>query len=465
MSQATRNKALVGPVSGFLKEFLPFTLKPACTVSGVVFASLKTEFEFINTIKEIKQFYMFVDSLKPNLTHEATLKRVVLPYLKCPKFQLYSTLTLLQFYLQQSPFYNFSVFYEIVRIWSAPDLDEACLKVLDDGGILDIMIDKIMTFPKEAGLLFKLIMRGWGWRTGLRFLSISEEARIHFPRFWSGVEVSRCIAHNSLVFLKDDVTFASDDVNKSLGYAALQVARLTQQAEFHLADLDTALFTDDLFQEFGKLVLRSEREWGNISCFVSSCFEREFVSIGDGVNTQLSVNGPRDIVLETLDNIDIDSSLYVCNDFPTFVMLSAVAGNFEVLNWFGKFCGKATDETAEPVNVTTQSQTADVTTQPVDVISSDHEKASQELTKHFVRSCVLLHYIKNSRSLETLIMSLWSGVDVKSPDVGKVLALLPEQLSKTLSHKSKQKECDTNTVSHSLSTQEINSTEINSTEA
>ena len=441
IGQATRNKALSSSVAVFLKDLLPFTLNPLIPASEVVFLSLKTEFQLLKTLKEVKQFDGFIETLKPLLSHQTILKLLLLPLIKSCQDNQFTTLTWLQLYLQREPFYNFSLFYELVRIWATPDLDGNCSELLDDGDILDDLSAQIMDYPKEAYLMLKMVTQGWGWKAGLRFSSIMEEPKIKLPKMVGDLDLSVHVFMDCLSFVEGDFRDERGELSASIALCLLQLAKYSSSSlKFKLSNLNQTSITDSVFTQFSKVSTRSLREWENVYRFLDECFSEDTLNLthflvnrGEICDLTAAIKKSADVC----EGIDLNYLPYFTNDVLTFIVLSAVSGNTTALRWFGKVCetfnnsttGAETDADekfeAEDIHVrVTQDGPTNNTQNP-------QEKTS---TRSFILVCVLLKLLQ-SQSLETLLLSMAPHVNITSGDAKKALALLPASLQSTLSIK------------------------------
>ena len=409
VGQAIRNKALTLSVATFLKDFLPFTLRPLSSVSAFFFSSLRSEFDLFSTAKQVKLFDLFINSLKPTLSHETIVKLIMLPYIKSLNGK-HTTLTFLQLYFQREPFYNFSLFYEVVRVWASFELNVASSEILDDSGILDVMTDKIKAYPKEADMMLKLVTQGWGWKAGLRFASIVDSAKIKLNKNVVDCDLSDHILLHSISFINGD--FMDDTGNKtgSVARCILQVAKYSGTIPtMKLDGLSCTTFAHDFFMEFTKLSIKSVREWKNISCFLGIILVQEhFPEIITCANTPNSISKlgiSLERVISKLNDVELDPKAYVKNDTLTFVALSVATGKSDMIRWLGLLC---------------EDQT---------ILSFTNQ--------YFVLLCVLQNLL-NSPSLEALLLSLTANMKTNESDksdASKVMSLLSDSLVITISQK------------------------------
>ncbi|KAL5254323.1 hypothetical protein ACHWQZ_G013935 [Mnemiopsis leidyi] len=425
IGQATRNKALSSPVAVFLRDFLPFTLNPLIPVAEVVFTSLKSEFKLLKTLKEVRQFDAFVEALKPIISHQIILKLLLLPLTKSCEGNQFTTLSWIQLYLQREPFYNFSLFYELVRIWANPDIDGACSELLDDGDILDNLGAQIKDYPKEGYLMLKMITQGWGWKAGLRFQSIMDYPRVKLPKMIGELDLSDHVVMKCLSFVEGEFKEESGEPASLLSRCLLQLAKYSRSSlKFRPLKLDQCAITDSVFTEFGKISVRSIREWTNIYNFLNHCFIENTLNMtrhlnDNGGTSDLSCTISR--VSDVFREVELNPQHYLSNDVLTFVVLSTVSGNKTSLRYIGRAC-ESFISSLEDAYEAEETGTSDT-------------KENRQSIRTFVLLCVLLK-ISDSKSLETLLMSMAPSVDIgQSTDVKKALGLLPDSMQSTLSLK------------------------------
>ena len=432
IGQATRNKALSSPVAVFLRDFLPFTLNPLIPVAEVVYSSLKTEFRLVKSLKEVKQFDAFIEALKPTISHQTILKMLLLPLTKSCQDNQFTTLTWLQLYLRREPFYNFSLFYELVRIWAKPDLDRACSELLDDGDILDSLGAQIKDYPKEAYLMLKMITQGWGWKAGLRFESIMEQPKVKLPKMVGEVDLSDHVLMKCLSFVDGQFKEESGEPATSLSQCLLQLAKYScSSVKFQLSKLDQCFMTDSVFTEFGKLSIRSVREWTNIYSFLTDSFADDALNITSYLSENRGTSNLAHAIVKVSDvcrQIDLNHQLYLSNDALSFVILSTVSGNATSLRWIGRAFESLN---SSPVEL----EGHEIVETVADGCPKDSELTNFKCVRTFVLLCVLLKILE-SKSLETLLLSIAPSIDLgTSSEAKKALSLLSESLRKTLSLK------------------------------
>jgi hypothetical protein len=253
-------------------------------------------------------------------------------------------------------------------------------------------------------------------------------------------------------FIEGEFRDEKGELSSSVARCLLHLAKYSSSSlNFQLFNLDQIAITDSLFTEFCELSIRSLREWENVYHFLDECFIGKTINLTQFLDNSFGKSSS-DIVTaikkvsEVCAEVDIDIlKLYLFNDVLTFEFLSAISGNSTALRWFSKVCESfdnsksLTDlQNLRRVPANSASEDADVDCKPQ--ILSDEPKCgtpSQEnksSTRTFILVCVMLKVLP-SKSLETLLLSMATHVDMLSSDVRKALTLLSESLQSTLSIK------------------------------